>query len=375
MSDSYAITFQVLVPGGLARNQQLVLLGSSRELGGWDARKNRGLHNTGQHWEVTVHMPRGNQVEYKMAVISGQEVRWELAPLQNRKLNLARANTHHDSATVRLLLNQASEDITWYHGPPVICCRPGCTRKSYNNSQGEYCCRGCKASMVPLFCPLPLNIDSFADTSLLAFYYPGEEDACDVVCGAGFLGNFYDLHACNATIRLPFDRNFYEFRTAEGAYQAFKFPEQAHEFQSMTGSEAFQHSRRLAQRNPVGGRASPELTWLFMNTVLDEKFRAHSPLAEALQATGQTLLLEHNPKIGRDVHWSDNGDGSGMNRLGMLLMIVRDRLNRIDSYDAQLWSCFFQTHVDLNTGYPKTDAWPTIVKQATHNLCKFLATK
>ena len=42
-----------------------------------------------------------------------------------------------------------------------------------------------------------------------------------------------------------------------------------------------------------------------------------------LLATGETLLVEHTAN---DNYWADGGDGSGKNRLGQLLMRLRDEL-------------------------------------------------
>ena len=62
-----------------------------------------------------------------------------------------------------------------------------------------------------------------------------------------------------------------------------------------------------------------------MEFVLRAKFALPSMRA-ALLASGSAVLLEHNEVVGRDTFWSDNYDGSGQNRLGRLLMLLRKEL-------------------------------------------------
>ena len=60
-----------------------------------------------------------------------------------------------------------------------------------------------------------------------------------------------------------------------------------------------------------------------MYRALEAKFTQHEALREALLATGTARLIEHTD---RDAYWGDGGDGSGKNRLGALLMKLRDAL-------------------------------------------------
>ncbi len=46
---------------------------------------------------------------------------------------------------------------------------------------------------------------------------------------------------------------------------------------------------------------------------------------EILVGTGDAILVEHTAK---DDYWGDGGDGRGKNRLGKILMQVRDELRR-----------------------------------------------
>lgn len=60
-----------------------------------------------------------------------------------------------------------------------------------------------------------------------------------------------------------------------------------------------------------------------MREALRAKFGQHADLREKLLATGDATIVEHKA---RDRYWADGGDGSGLNRLGVLLMEVRAEL-------------------------------------------------
>lgn len=60
-----------------------------------------------------------------------------------------------------------------------------------------------------------------------------------------------------------------------------------------------------------------------MRDVLLAKFSQHDHLRTLLLETGDANLVEHTAN---DDYWADAGDGSGKNRLGKLLMEVRERL-------------------------------------------------
>jgi len=116
--------------------------------------------------------------------------------------------------------------------------------------------------------------------------------------------------------------------------QACKFWPQAARFAACNGSQAFQLKRSLEQDG-----ISPDYTyggfgsnWKAMWAVLRAKFQPGplptskgvvtqpfglgSPLATRLVETGDSFLLEHNERTGRDLVWSDNQDGTGSNWLG-----------------------------------------------------------
>ncbi|MBS7069794.1 MAG: NADAR family protein [Streptococcus parasanguinis] len=60
-----------------------------------------------------------------------------------------------------------------------------------------------------------------------------------------------------------------------------------------------------------------------MLQVLRMKFSQNPEIAKGLVATGDAILIEHTRN---DDYWADGGDGSGKNKLGLLLMQVREEL-------------------------------------------------
>ncbi|MFN8480108.1 MAG: NADAR family protein [Kouleothrix sp.] len=53
------------------------------------------------------------------------------------------------------------------------------------------------------------------------------------------------------------------------------------------------------------------------------KFTQHQAIRDQLLATGDAYLIEHTAN---DRYWADGGDGTGKNRLGQILMRVREEL-------------------------------------------------
>ena len=62
-----------------------------------------------------------------------------------------------------------------------------------------------------------------------------------------------------------------------------------------------------------------------MYEVLKAKFTQHDDLKMLLLETENKILVEHTEN---DSYWGDGGDGSGKNRLGKLLMKLREELKK-----------------------------------------------
>ncbi len=60
-----------------------------------------------------------------------------------------------------------------------------------------------------------------------------------------------------------------------------------------------------------------------MLQALRMKFSQNPEIAKGLVATGDAILIEHTRN---DDYWANGGDGSGKNKLGLLLMQVREEL-------------------------------------------------
>lgn len=62
-----------------------------------------------------------------------------------------------------------------------------------------------------------------------------------------------------------------------------------------------------------------------MRRAVYEKFKQNSEIKQILIDTGDSEIIEHTTN---DAYWADGGDGSGKNKLGLILMEVRERLNK-----------------------------------------------
>ncbi len=62
-----------------------------------------------------------------------------------------------------------------------------------------------------------------------------------------------------------------------------------------------------------------------MYDALKAKFTQYPELQELLLGTKEKVLIEHTEN---DSYWGDGGDGTGKNRLGKLLMKIREELKK-----------------------------------------------
>lgn len=111
--------------------------------------------------------------------------------------------------------------------------------------------------------------------------------------------------------------------TSEHYFQAQKFAGTPHEEEvrlAKTAREAANlgRSRKLPLRRDWESAKEG-----VMLEALRAKFTQHDDLRAVLLGTGDAELVEHTEK---DSYWGDGGDGSGKNRLGRLLMRVREEL-------------------------------------------------
>jgi hypothetical protein len=123
--------------------------------------------------------------------------------------------------------------------------------------------------------------------------------------------------------RHPILLNGVTWPTSEHYYQAQKFAGQPdEEAVRLAGSpkQAAVMGRDPARPLRPDWEAVREAVML---DALRAKFTQHADLRALLLGTGDAVLVEHSP---HDRYWGDGGDGTGRNRLGVLLMQVRDEL-------------------------------------------------
>lgn len=217
----------------------------------------------------------------------------------------------------------------------------------------------------PLHFKTPLHLAK--DVGLLAFYYPGREEAWDALCQAGFLGNFYNLPESLHLTAPNFPGKEHVFLNAEAAFQALKFWNRASEFEKLSGEESFRLKVKLRGHEDFtyGGYGG---NWQGMMAVLKAKFSVGSLMGNTLCSTGDAFLLEHTPRRGRDNIWSDDCDGEGRNWLGFQLM-----LRRMELQGSSFWLAALENAYDLSNGKPKNvHQWQDMVRAGTKTLLRHL---
>lgn len=131
-----------------------------------------------------------------------------------------------------------------------------------------------------------------------------------------FLSNFY--HA-------PVTFWGHAFKNTESAFQAAKCPERMQEFCGLNPSEAKRLGRSVKLRSDW-----EEVKEEVMYLVCKSKFTQNSDLRQRLIATGNAELIEGNT-------WGDRiwgvCNGTGKNRLGKILMQIREELTQMQKND------------------------------------------
>lgn len=117
-----------------------------------------------------------------------------------------------------------------------------------------------------------------------------------------------------------------QFKSSEAAYQALKCEteEGRAEFVDLTPEQAWAcfHGPTKTHVAPPDWDSRCEHA---MRAVLEAKFSGNVELRDKLLGTGRAYLVENSP-LGHDDFWADNGDGSGANVMGRLLMQLRETL-------------------------------------------------
>jgi ribA/ribD-fused uncharacterized protein len=113
------------------------------------------------------------------------------------------------------------------------------------------------------------------------------------------------------------------------------WPTSEHYFQAQKFAGTDQEEAIRLAESPMAaavmGRSREQMLRLGWESVKDDimrealraKFTQHPKLQALLLATGDAELVEHTTN---DRYWADGGDGGGRNRLGQLLMELRNQL-------------------------------------------------
>ncbi|MDY3560701.1 NADAR family protein [Gemmata sp. JC673] len=111
--------------------------------------------------------------------------------------------------------------------------------------------------------------------------------------------------------------------TSEHFFQAMKFEGTEHEERVRLAKRPMDAANMGRDRKRPLRRDWERVKERIMLDALRAKFTQHEELKAVLLGTGNAILVE---QTANDSYWGDGGDGSGKNRLGQLLMRLREEL-------------------------------------------------
>lgn len=111
--------------------------------------------------------------------------------------------------------------------------------------------------------------------------------------------------------------------TSEHYFQAQKFENTAHQEEIRQANTPMIAAQLGRDRKKKLRRDWESAKDGVMKKAVLAKFSQHEELKALLLSTGDALLIEHTTN---DAYWGDGGDGHGRNRLGQILMQVREEL-------------------------------------------------
>lgn len=121
----------------------------------------------------------------------------------------------------------------------------------------------------------------------------------------------------------PFTLKGKVWPTTEHYFQAQKFPGTEHEEAIRVASSPMIAARMGRARSRPLRPDWEAVKDDVMREALAAKFTQHGDLRQLLLGTAPHPLVEHTKN---DRYWADGGDGTGLNRLGILLVELRDQL-------------------------------------------------
>lgn len=111
--------------------------------------------------------------------------------------------------------------------------------------------------------------------------------------------------------------------TTEHYFQAQKFEDQAYKEKIRHANTAMIAARMGRDRKYKLRKDWESVKESIMYKAVLAKFSQHEKLKDLLLSTGDAHLIENS---NNDHYWGNGGDGSGKNRLGLILMKVRQEL-------------------------------------------------
>jgi ribA/ribD-fused uncharacterized protein len=111
--------------------------------------------------------------------------------------------------------------------------------------------------------------------------------------------------------------------TSEHYFQAQKFAGTEYEEEIRRAKSPMMAARMGRSRKRPLRKDWESVKEAIMREALSAKFTQHPGLRSLLLSTGAETIVEHTEN---DDYWGDGGDGTGKNRLGILLMELRDKL-------------------------------------------------
>jgi ribA/ribD-fused uncharacterized protein len=122
-----------------------------------------------------------------------------------------------------------------------------------------------------------------------------------------------------------FEANGKYWPTVEHFFQAQKFPGMDYE-EKIRLAKSPMHAKKMGQTREKPLRADWEdVKDDIMREAVLLKFQTHEQIRDILLGTGSEELVENAPG---DFYWGCGADGSGLNRLGVILMEVREQLKQ-----------------------------------------------
>lgn len=138
---------------------------------------------------------------------------------------------------------------------------------------------------------------------------------------------FYSANAeygCFSNFSLhPIIIDGFRYQTTEHYFQAQKFLDKKIQKKIINASSPHEAAQLGRSRDFPLRKGWESMKDEVMLKAVRAKFEQHEDIRETLLSTGNAMLIEHTVN---DSYWADGGDGSGKNRLGEILMKLRDEL-------------------------------------------------